>query len=360
MVIPDNAAAAPSVPDRHRGETNPTPSAGPSSGPSIAELVERAHVVSLPMRVRFRGVTRREILLLDGPVGWGEFSPFTEYDDEESSPWLRCAIEAGWQGFPDPVRSSVPVNATVPAVPAAGVEAVLSSFDAAHTVKVKVAEKGQTLHDDVARVAEVRRLLPGAAVRVDANAGWTHDQALEALEALAGFDLQYAEQPVAGIDGLRRLRAEVIRRGLGILIAADESVRKESDPLAVARAGAADLIIVKAQPLGGIRSALALVAQAGLPAVVSSALDSSVGIRTGAALAAALPELPHACGLGTVSLFEADVSTDRYEARDGALDLRTVAADPELLRRHAATADRRHWWIERLRRCARLLEAAQT
>lgn len=351
MVIPDNAPSADGVPDRHPGETKATPAARPT----VDELVSTAHVVSLPMRVRFRGVTHREVLLLDGPAGWAEFSPFLEYDDQESEPWLRCAIEAGWQGFPEPVRSTVPVNATVPAVPAAGVESVLASFDAAHTVKIKVAEKGQTLHDDVARVAEVRRLLPGAALRVDANAGWTHDQALEALEALAGFDLQYAEQPVAGIDGLGRLRAEVIRRGLGVPIAADESVRKESDPLAVARAGAADLIIVKAQPLGGIRRALSIVAEAGLPAVVSSALDSSVGIRTGAALAAALPELPYACGLGTVSLFDADVSTDRYEARGGVLDLRRIEADPDLLRRNAAPIERHKWWIDRLRRCARLL-----
>lgn len=351
MVIPDNAPAANAVPDRHRGETEATS----VSWPTVDELVSAAHVVSLPMRVRFRGITHREVLLLGGPAGWSEFSPFPEYDDDESAPWLRCAIEAGWQGFPDPVRGTVPVNATVPAVPTSGVESVLAAFDAAHTVKIKVAEKGQTLHDDVARVAEVRRLLPGAALRVDANAGWTHEQALEALEALAGFDLQYAEQPVAGIDGLGRLRAEVIRRDLGILIAADESVRKESDPLAVARAGAADLIVVKAQPLGGIRRALSIVAEAGLPAVVSSALDSSVGIRTGAALAAALPELPYACGLGTVSLFETDVSTDRYEARGGVLDLRIVEADPDLLRRHAAPTERLTWWIDRLRRCARLL-----
>ncbi len=353
MVIPHNASAADAVPERNRAEMKTTS----APGPSVAELVAAAHAVSLPMRVRFRGVTHREVLLLDGPAGWSEFSPFPEYDDHESAPWLRCAIEAGWQGFPAPVRTTVPVNATVPAVSAAQVESVLSTFDAAHTVKIKVAEKGQTLHDDVARVAEVRRLLPGAALRVDANAGWTHEQALAGLEALAGFELQYAEQPVAGIEGLGRLRAEVIRRGLGIRIAADESVRKESDPLAVARAGAADLIIVKAQPLGGIRRALDLVAEAGLPAVVSSALDSSVGIRAGVALAAALPELPHACGLGTVSLLEADVSVERYEARDGVLDLRDVQADPDLLRRHAAPADRRQWWIDRLRRCARLLGA---
>ncbi|MDN5754288.1 MAG: o-succinylbenzoate synthase [Arthrobacter sp.] len=327
--------------------------------PPVEEILASARVVSLPLRVRFRGVTHREVLLLDGPAGWAEFSPFLEYDDAEAAPWLRCALEAGWQGFPAPVRTSIPVNATVPAVPAGGVQGVLASFDAADTVKIKVAEHGQTLRDDVARVAEVRRLLPAAALRVDANAGWTHEQALEGLEALAGFDLQYAEQPVAGIDGLRRLRLEVQRRGLGVRIAADESVRKESDPLAVARAEAADLIIVKAQPLGGVRAALRVVADAGLPAVVSSALDSSVGIRTGVALAAALPALPYACGLGTVSLFADDVCLDRYEAHGGSLQVRDVVADPDLLCRHAASPERQHWWRERLRRCAGLLAAGQ-
>lgn len=323
--------------------------------PDVGELLARAHVVSLPLRVRFRGVVRREILLLDGPEGWAEFSPFTEYDDAEAASWLACAVEAGWVGFPPPVRDRVPVNATVPAVAASGVGEVLVAFDAAHTVKIKVAERGQSLADDVARVAEVRRLLPHAALRIDANAGWNHTDALAALEELLPYGLEYAEQPVAGIDGLRRLRLEVIRRGWGIPIAADESVRKESDPLAVARADAADLIVVKAPPLGGIRRALDIVAEAGLPAVVSSALDSSIGTRAGAALAAALPDLPYACGLGTVSLFAEDVSTERYEARGGALDLRPVAADPELLRRHAAPPERRAWWLERLRRCGELL-----
>ena len=184
-------------------------------------------------------------------------------------------------------------------------------------------------------MAEVRRLLPDAAIRIDANAGWDHDEAMAALEALAGFGLQYAEQPVAGIEGLARVREEVARRGLGVLIAADESVRKESDPLAVARAGAADLIVIKAQPLGGVRRALAVVRDAGLPAVVSSALDTSIGLRQGAALAAALPELPYACGLATGSLFSSDITTDRFLAVNGELQLRDIAADPELLRRHA-------------------------
>ncbi|GER22508.1 o-succinylbenzoate synthase [Zafaria cholistanensis] len=336
--------------------TETVPAAFPDAEiPSAEELAARAHVVVLPLKVRFRGVVEREVLLLDGPAGWAEFAPFTEYGDAEAAAWLRGALEAGWQGYPDPVRTHVPVNATVPAVPASQVGRVLAAYDAAHTVKVKVAEAGQALADDVARVAEVRRLLPGAALRIDANAGWTLDEALEALEALAPYGLQYAEQPVAGIGGLRRLRAELARRGLGVPIAADESVRKESDPLAVARAEAADLIVVKAPPLGGVRRALRIVAEAGLPAVVSSALDTSVGTRTGAALAAALPELPYACGLGTVSLFAADVAAEPYVARDGRLDLRTVAADPELLERHAADPARRHWWLERLLRCRELL-----
>jgi O-succinylbenzoate synthase len=144
----------------------------------------------------------------------------------------------------------------------------------------------------------------------------------------------------------RRLRAA----GVPVLIAADESVRKEDDPLKVARAGAADLIVVKVAPLGGVRRALDIVAQAGLPAVVSSALDTSVGIRAGLALAAALPELPYACGLGTVSLLAADVTRDSLVPDDGAIRLRDVSADPELLAEHAAAPERRNWWLDRLRR----------
>ena len=304
-------------------------------------------MVSLPLSVRFRGVNHREALLIDGPAGWGEFSPFLEYGAQESSRWLACAIEAAWDGLPAPVRASVPVNATVPAVAPSDVEQVLARYDGPGTVKVKVAEKGQRLPDDVARVAAVRAALPGARLRIDANQGWDHDQALAALEALEPFGLEYAEQPVPEIEGLARLREELARRGLGIKIAADESVRKESDPLAVARAGAADLIVVKAQPLGGVRNALRIVREAGLPAVVSSALDTSIGLRIGAGLAAALPELPFACGLGTGSLFEVDVASPAYVAVGGELDLRRVVADPELLQLHRASPERERWWRDR-------------
>lgn len=333
--------------------------------PPVEDIVEGLHVVQLPMAVRFRGITTREAALVRGPAGWAEFSPFLEYGPDEASRWLACAVEVGWTGLPEPVRDGVPVNATMPAVDAAAVEAgaveeILARYDddgLPGTVKIKVAEKGQIMADDVARVARVRALLPHARIRVDANQGWSHDEALAALEALGQYDLEYAEQPVPGIDGLARLRDALATRGLLVRIAADEAVRKETDPLAVARAGAADLIIVKAQPLGGPRRALAIVEQAGLPAVVSSALDTSVGLRVGAGLAAALPSLPYACGLGTGSLFVSDVVDPPYVARSGALDLRSVTPDPERLDTLAVPAQRRTWWEQRLRAAYEVLES---
>jgi O-succinylbenzoate synthase len=302
------------------------------------------------MKVKFRGVLQRETMLVRGPAGWGEFGPFPEYGDEEASRWLASAIEAGWQGFPTPLRFSIPVNATVPAVAAAAVPDVLARFGRVDAVKVKVAEPGQSFADDVARVAAVRAAVPEAALRVDANGGWSVDEAVKALTRLADFDLEYAEQPAMTIDGLGQVRSRLRTAGVPVKIAADESVRKETDPLLVARSGAADLIVVKVAPLGGVRRALEIVKCAGLPAVVSSALDSSVGIRAGVALAAALPELPYACGLGTVSLMAADVTEDSLKADDGAITVREVVISDELLERYAAPPDRQAWWLDRLRR----------
>lgn len=323
--------------------------------PTTEELLASARVVSLPMRVRFRSVTHREVLLLRGPAGWGEFAPFPEYDDAEAAAWLPAAVEAAWEGFPTPVRSRVPVNATVPAVAAAGVEPVLARFGAVTAVKIKVAERGQSLNDDVARVAEVRRLLPAANLRIDANGGWNVTEALSALEALAPYRLEYAEQPVMAVRDLRAVRLEARRRGLPVLIAADESVRKAEDPLRVAREDAADLLVVKVAPLGGVRRALDIVAQAGLPAVVSSALDSSVGISAGVALAASLPDLPYACGLATLSLMDGDVSPAPLLPDAGWLPVRPVPVSEELLERFAAPPDRTRWWLERLERVAAAL-----
>lgn len=326
--------------------------------PDIDELADRAHVVTLPLVTRFRGVSEREALLLDGPEGWAEFSPFTEYDDGEASVWLAAAIDFGWMPQPAPLREAIPVNATVPAVAAGDVPRVLARFDGCRTAKVKVAERGQCLADDVARVRATRTALgPEGRIRVDANGGWNVDEAEHALRALEPFDLEYAEQPCASVPELAELR-ERLRATVDIPIAADESVRKSSDPLAVAHAGAADLLVVKAQPLGGVTAALGIAAEAGLPVVVSSALDTSVGLAQGAWLAACLPELDYDCGLGTASLLAADVADAPLAARRGAVPVRRVAADAGLLARHAASPARRAWWFDRLRRCHTML--AQT
>jgi len=322
--------------------------------PSLDDLLATARVVVLPLATRFRGIDVREALLLEGPAGWTEFSPFTEYDDREASAWLAAAIDYGWNPQPTPVRDEVPVNATVPAVDAASVPGVLARFDGCRTAKVKVAQAGQRLADDVARVRAVREAMgPEGRVRIDANAAWNVDEAEHAVRSMEEFDLEYVEQPCATVEELAELRRRIAR--LGIPIAADESVRKAEDPLAVARAGAADVLVVKAQPLGGVRRALEMVAEAGLPAVVSSALETSVGLAMGTNLAAALPELPYDCGLGTASLLAADVASPPLRPRDGVLPVGRVAPDPAMLDEFAASADRRSWWIDRLTRCHGLL-----
>jgi len=316
--------------------------------PELADLLEDAHVVALPMRVRFRGITSREAVVLRGPTGWTEFSPFVEYDDAEAAAWLRAAIDFGWAQH-EPAADSVAVNATVPAIAPDAVAGLLARYPGCTTAKVKVAEPGTTVDDDVARVAEVRRIMGAdARVRVDANGLWTVDQAAVALERLAPFDLQYAEQPCRTVPELAALRARL--SGLDVPIAADESVRKAADPLAVARAGAADVLVVKAQPLGGITAARAIVAEAGLPCVVSSALDTSVGLGMGAFLAADAMSPGYASGLGTAAMFESDVSGTPLLPVDGRVPVRRVEVSRELLARNAASPERTAWWRARLER----------
>ncbi|MFC4244255.1 o-succinylbenzoate synthase [Gryllotalpicola reticulitermitis] len=335
--------------------TDAAASGGPAPVvPALPEVLANVHVVALPMVTKFRGVTVREAAVFEGPHGWTEFSPFVEYGDAEASAWLAAALDYGWGPDATLLRPTVRVNATVPALAATEVPAVLARYPGARTAKVKVAEPGQTLEDDVARVAAVREVLgPEGRIRVDANALWNVDEAEHAIRALEGFDLEYVEQPVASVDELVEVRRRVER--LGILIAADESVRKATDPLAVARAGAADVLIIKAQPLGGIRSALAIAAAAGLPCVVSSALDTSIGLAMGAQLAAALPTQDFDCGLGTAALFASDVTDAPLLPVDGAIPAARVTPSPELLERNAAPADRRAWWLKRITRCHALL-----
>ncbi len=332
------------------------PAQAHDAAPPLAELLDRLSVVRIPMRVRFRGIDVREVALIEGPAGWGEFGAFLEYPPAEAARWLAAAIESAYVGWPAPVRAMVPVNATVPAVTADRVAQVLARFAGCTTAKVKVAEPGQSLADDLARVAAVRDALgPGGRIRVDANGGWDVRQATDALSRLAACGLEYAEQPCATVPELRELRIALARNGINIPVAADESIRKAQDPLRVVREQAADLIVVKVAPLGGVRAALRIVAECGLPAVVSSALDTSVGIAAGVALAAALPNLDHACGLGTLHLMAGDVSATPLLSRDGALSPGPARVDPDLLSWYAAPPDRVDWWRERVTACAAYL-----
>jgi O-succinylbenzoate synthase len=316
--------------------------------PSLDDLLERLHVVGLPMRVRFRGIDVREVALFEGPVGWGEFGAFLEYGPAEAVHWLASAVEAAYVEPPTPRRKSIPINATVPAVDAERVPDVLARFPGARTAKVKVAEPGQVLADDVARVNAVRALVP--LVRVDANGGWTVREAVAAARALtADGPLEYLEQPCATVPELAELRSLV-----DVPVAADESIRKADDPLFVVRAKAADVAVVKVAPLGGVARLLDIAGQIDVPIVVSSALDSAVGMSRGLLAAGCLPELRYACGLGTGGLFVEDV-VETPPPVDGQLPVGPVAPDPARLAALAASGERRQWWVERIRVCHPLM-----
>jgi O-succinylbenzoate synthase len=299
------------------------------------------------MTTRFRGITTREGMLLEGPAGWGEFCPFAEYDDVESRPWLAAALEAAEEGWPEPVRDRVPVNCIVPAVGPERAHALVVASGCA-TAKVKVADEPGSLDADLERVRAVRDALGASgAVRVDANALWEVDEAVTAIRALdrAAGGLQYVEQPCRSIEELA-----AVRKRVDVRIAADESIRRAEDPLRVAVAGAADIAILKCAPLGGVRRALAVAEACGLPCVVSSALQTSVGLAGEIALAAALPELDMACGLGTGALLTADVVDGPLVPCDGWLPVLRTAPEPVRRAALAAAADREVWWQERYAR----------
>ncbi|MCA0296457.1 MAG: o-succinylbenzoate synthase [Actinobacteria bacterium] len=290
-------------------------------------LWQDAVAFALPLRNRFRGITVREGLLVRGPVGWAEWSPFAEYTSPEIDAWWQAGVEAATIGFPAPVRDRVPVNVTVPAVDAERAHAIVTA-SGCRTAKVKVAEPGQAPGDDLARVEAVRDALgPDGRVRVDVNGLWDVDTAERRLRTLARFGLEYAEQPCASVPELAELRVRLARGGVDVPIAADESIRRSGDPERVVAEHAADIAVLKVQPLGGVRRCLELAERLGLPVVVSSALESSVGLAAGVALAAALPELPYACGLNTATMFTRDVTAEPLVATDGEIAVRPVSVD---------------------------------
>ncbi|MCW2781138.1 MAG: Mandelate racemase/muconate lactonizing enzyme C-terminal domain protein [Marmoricola sp.] len=308
----------------------------------MAEL----RVFSIPLHTRFRGITAREGLLLRGVAGWGEFSPFLEYDAEVSAPWLACAREAADIGWPDPVRQRIPVNVTVPACDPGRARQIVLNSNGCRTAKVKVAEPGQSVADDQARLEAVRDAIGAdGLIRIDANGGWSVDEAVRNIPLLlkAAAGLEYVEQPCMSVEDLA-----IVRRRVQVPIAADESIRRAADPYRVRDLEAADIAVLKVQPLGGVRACLRIAEDIGLPVVVSSAVESSIGIAAGVALAAALPELPHACGLATVQLLTGDVVADPLLPVGGMLPVSHPVVDDAAMERVAASPERRAYWERRL------------
>ena len=305
-------------------------------------LLKSLRVVALPMKTNFRGVTVREVALIQGEYGWGEFSPFLEYDDAESAPWLACAIEAATQPKPKLFRTEVTVNGTIPALnDREELERVINSFPGATTFKVKV---GSNADADIARIKALRALRPNAKLRIDANGLLSVEQAVSLLQLVG--DIEYIEQPCATVEELRELKKRV-----DVKIVGDEVLRKAKDPFAIDLSGAVDYLMLKVQPLGGIKRAHQLARHHKLPVVVSSALESAVGINYGLTLAASFEEMNFDCGLGTGSLLAKNVA--QLPIVDGKIQISEVVPNLEGL---DVSADRYEWWKNRIMRTAELLK----
>ena len=311
----------------------------------IDQILASMQVVALPLKSKFRGITMREVALFQGPAGWGEFAPFLEYEDRESSTWLLSAIDAATNPAPMAHRGLVKVNATLPALNSAKeIEELLQSFAECDTVKIKV---GENLGEDILRVARVRALLPKAKLRLDVNGGWSVAEALIALYEIYEKvgPLEYVEQPCATLEELRLLKEKLV---IEIKITGDEVIRKAKDPFAIDLQGAVDVLMLKVAPLGGITRAREIGAHHKLPMVVSSALDSAVGISYGLQLAASLPSLDYACGLATGQLLSADIAA--LPLKNGELAVHSVSPDADLLAKYAVPVERLTWWKERTKR----------
>lgn len=310
-------------------------------------------VYSIPLTVQFRGITRREGLLMRGEAGWGEAAPFAEYTAEEASKWLDAALNSAHTPPPTARRDSIPVNVTIPVIsPDQAYDRVLCSGGCT-TAKVKVADPRSSLREDCERVEAVADALQSISgqdgrVRIDVNGMWDIDTAVTAIRELdrassAVDGLEYVEQPCATVEELAELRRKV-----SVRIAADESIRRAEDPVRVAALEAADIAVIKVAPLGGIGRALEIAFDTGLDVVLSSAVETSIGIGMGIQAAAAVDHLPFACGLATVQLLTADVTSTPLLPVNGHIPCRNVS--PDLLGSHArpVSEDRVTWWMNRL------------
>jgi O-succinylbenzoate synthase len=314
---------------------------------TLEEALASLRVLALPMRTTFRSLDVRETALIKGESGWGEFAPFVEYSDQESLPWLESAIEAADKPLSPALRELIPINATVPASnDEAEIEQIMSWYPGVDTVKIKV---GTGIREDLARIKAVRKYLPKAKIRIDVNGSWSPDDALININAIynevAGDSLEYVEQPVANLDELKQLKEGM---SVDVKIAGDEVLRKAKDPFAISLDGAIDLLMLKVSPLGGIKRAMDLAIHHKLPVVVSSALESAVGISHGLALAARLPELDYACGLGTSALFNQDIS--HIPIINGAIKVKNYPIDIAQIERHELKGERLEWWRNRISR----------
>ena len=314
----------------------------------LDDLLGTLRVITLPTRTNFRGVTFREVALMQGPRGWGEFSPFLEYDDNECRPWLASAIEAATVARPAQYRDAVAVNGTIPGLnDKKAIESLMRTYAGVKTFKVKV---GRNLSEDVTRVARVFSNAPKAAIRIDVNGLWSVDEALTHLyayhEEIGPFE--YVEQPCATVEELRELKRRI---KIPLRIAADELIRKATDPFAIDLTDAADLVMLKVQPLGGIQRSLEIAKHHDLPVVVSSALESAIGIEYGLELAASISNLTFDCGLATGSLLASDVAG--HKIIDGKITLGQISPELDGL---DVSAERYEWWKNRIVRVGALLK----
>jgi o-succinylbenzoate synthase len=312
----------------------------------LEEALASLRVLALPMRTTFRSLDIRETALFKGENGWGEFAPFVEYSDQESLQWLESAIEAADKALSPALRESIPINATVPASnDEAEIEQILSWYPGVDTAKIKV---GTGIKEDLARIAAVRKHLPKAKIRIDVNGSWSVKEALSniiAIYEVTGDLLEYVEQPVASLDELKQLKEGM---SVDVKIAGDEVLRKAKDPFAISLDGEIDILMLKVSPLGGIKRAMDLASHHKLPVVISSALESAIGISYGLALAARVPNLDYACGLGTSALFNQDVSD--IPIVNGAIKATNYPIDLDRVERYELKGERLEWWRNRISR----------